>query len=130
MRVARLLLHLEGAVVAAAAIWAYAMQTDGPWWLFVALWLAPDIGLLGFLADTRVGSWTYNPLHSYVGPIALVIAGIVLDREALLAVGLIWASHVGIDRASGYGLKSSWSARQTHLQQLTAPQRDGVDFRI
>jgi len=126
MRLARLLLHAEGAAVAAAVLWAYATQTDAPWWLFVVLWLMPDIGLLGFVSNMRIGAWTYNPLHSYVGPAALVVFGIALDREVVLAVGLIWANHVGIDRAIGYGLKSTWSAKQTHLQQLTDPQRDGV----
>ena len=85
----------------------------------------PDVGLLGLLRGTRIGAATYNPLHSSVGPAALVVAGIALDGDAALAVGLIWASHVGIDRAVGYGLKSMWSAKQTHLQQLTDPQSDG-----
>ena len=125
MRLARLLLHAEGAVVAAAVIWAYATQTDASWWLFGLLWLVPDTSLLGFVANTRIGAATYNPLHSYVGPVLLVAISVATDADTALAVGLIWASHVGIDRAVGYGLKSTWSARQTHLQQLTDPQHDG-----
>lgn len=125
MSTARLLLQVEGAALAGAAIWAYATQTDASWWLFAGLWLAPDVGLLGFLANTRFGAATYNPLHSTIGPAALIVGGIALDGDAALAVGLIWASHVGIDRAVGYGLKSTWSAKQTHLQQLTDPERAG-----
>ena len=124
MRLARLLLQAEGAVVAAAVIWAYGTQTDAPWWLFVVLWLVPDVGLLGFLVNTRLGAWAYDPLHSYVGPAVLLVVGVAAEVDVALAIGLIWANHVGIDRAIGYGLKSTWSAKQTHLQQLTDPQSE------
>jgi hypothetical protein len=43
-RLPRTLLHAEGVAVAAAAIALY-FHTGYPWWLLVALALAPDYGL-------------------------------------------------------------------------------------
>jgi len=122
MRLARVLLQSEGVAVTIAAIWAYSAQTDSSWLLLFALWLVPDVGLLGFLAGTRVGAIAYNVTHSALGPLAVIGLGVGLEEERVLALGLIWATHVGVDRAVGYGLKSSWSAKHTHLQQLTDPR--------
>jgi hypothetical protein len=41
-RLPRVLLHAEGAVVAAAAVAVY-FHAGYPWWLLVALALAPDL---------------------------------------------------------------------------------------
>lgn len=128
MKFARVLLQAEGVAVTAAAVWAYAAQTDASWLLLAGLWLVPDVGLLGFLGGSRVGAAAYNVTHSALGPVAVIGLGAGMGSELVLAIGLIWTTHVGIDRAIGYGLKSSWSAKHTHLQQLTDPRRaDGED---
>jgi hypothetical protein len=51
-RLPRLLVHAEGAAVAAAAIAVY-FYADYPWWLFVALALAPDLSMVGYLGGVR-----------------------------------------------------------------------------
>ena len=66
----RPLLHLEGAAVLAVSLWAYHL-THGSWVLFAVLFLAPDLSMVGYLAGARVGSITYNVVHTYVGPLAL-----------------------------------------------------------
>jgi len=128
MGFARVLLQAEGVAVTIAAVWTYSAQTDSSWLLLVALWLVPDVGLLGFLGGTRVGAVAYNVTHSALGPLAMIGLGVAFEAELALALGLIWATHVGIDRALGYGLKSSWSAKHTHLQQLTDPR--GADGEV
>ncbi len=47
------LLRLEGAATCAAAIALYFNQS-GRWWLFLALILAPDLSMLGYLAGHRL----------------------------------------------------------------------------
>ncbi len=42
------LLRLEGLVVAAISAVLYA-RTGASWWLFAALWLLPDLSMLGYL---------------------------------------------------------------------------------
>ena len=42
------LLRLEGLAVAAVTAVLYA-RTGASWWLFAALWLMPDLSMLGYL---------------------------------------------------------------------------------
>jgi predicted MFS family arabinose efflux permease len=51
-RLPRVLLHTEGFAVAVAAIALY-FYADYPWWLLVALALAPDLSMVGYLATPR-----------------------------------------------------------------------------
>lgn len=99
-------------LVAGLAAGAGAFVLLGPWAL--ALWLLPDLALIagmsrdfagrGRLAPRAVGA--YNAVHAYPGPILLAAAGLLLS-PVLLGLGLLWISHVAIDRASGYGLRTA-----------------------
>ena len=106
----------EGAAVLAAAIIAYALL-DASWLLFAALLLLPDVGMLGYLAGTRVGAVAYNALHVYAGPAAAILVGVAGVGWAL-PVGVVWVAHVGMDRALGYGLKLPTGFRDTHLGRI------------
>ncbi|NHX35073.1 MULTISPECIES: DUF4260 domain-containing protein [Halolamina] len=119
----RTVLRLEGVAVFLAATAAY-FAVDGPLWLFLVLALAPDLSMLGYLAGDGLGSRVYNAFHAYVGPTALGAAGIGLDVPAATWVALVWAAHVGADRAAGYGLKYSTGFKHTHL---AAPDGSVVD---
>jgi Domain of unknown function (DUF4260) len=113
----RLFLRLEGVAVAAAAIVLY-VDGDHPWWLFVALILVPDLSMLGYLGGVRLGAATYNLAHTFVWPAVLLTIGVLADSETTVAIGLIWAAHVGVDRATGYGLKYRTGFKDTHLQRV------------
>jgi hypothetical protein len=110
-------LRLEGLAVVVAGAMLYA-RTGESWWLFAALLLAPDLSMIGFLANPRVGSYCYNTVHSYLLPLVLVCAGLLLGRELLVAIALIWCNHIGVDRALGYGLKYPTGFGVTHLKFL------------
>ena len=116
-RLPRLLLHAEGAAVAVAAVAAY-FEAGYAWWLLLVLALAPDLAAAGYLAGPRVGAVAYDVAHTYVWPAALVALGVVADWDGALQVGLIWATHIGIDRANGYGLKYPSGFKDTHLQRV------------
>ncbi|HET8742889.1 MAG TPA: DUF4260 domain-containing protein [Gaiella sp.] len=116
-RLPRLLLHLEGAVVAVAAIALY-FHFGYPWWLLVVLALAPDLSMLGYLAGPTAGRATYDAAHTYAAPVALAAIGIFADIDVAVQVGLIWTAHIGIDRAIGYGLKYRTGFKDTHLQRV------------
>lgn len=110
----RLVLRLEGIAVFLAATAAY-FAVDGPLWLFLVLALAPDLSMLGYLAGDRVGSRVYNVFHTYVAPIALGAAGVGLSVPPAVQVALVWAAHIGADRAVGYGLKYPTGFKHTNL---------------
>ena len=116
-RLPRLLLHAEGAAVATAAVTIYFWD-DHPWWLLLALALAPDLAALGYLAGPRVGAVAYDLAHTSVFPLALALVGVLTDARWAVAVGLVWLTHIGVDRAIGYGLKYPSGFRDTHLQRV------------
>ena len=116
-RLPRLLLRAEGIAVAAAAVALY-FYADHPWWLLVALALAPDVALLAFAAGPRIGAVAYNAAHTYLFPVALAALGVVAEADWPVRVGLIWLMHIGVDRAVGYGLKYPSGPKETHIQRV------------
>jgi hypothetical protein len=111
------LLRLEGLTVAAVTAALYA-RTGASWWLFAALWLTPDLSMLGYLAGSCRGARSYNAVHTYVVPGVLALSGLLLHVNALLPFALIWANHIGVDRLMGYGLKYADGFGFTHLGLL------------
>ena len=116
-RLPRLLLHVEGAVVAVSAVALY-LHLGYPWWLLLVLALAPDLSRVGYAAGPTVGAVAYDAAHTYAIPVALALIGVFADAELAVQVGLIWAAHIGVDRAIGYGLKYRTGFADTHLQRV------------
>lgn len=110
----RLLLRAEGAAMLAAACFAYA-QLGGGWGLFAALFLVPDVSMLGYLVNPRIGAAAYNVGHSYLSPAVLGLLGAAFAMPALLPLACIWGAHIGFDRAVGYGFKYATGFKHTHL---------------
>jgi hypothetical protein len=124
------LLRIEGAAIGAAALGAYVLLGES-YLLLAVLFLAPDLAMLGYLGGRRLGSLTYNAVHTYVGPAAMLAIGIGAGVELALPLGLIWTAHVGLDRAIGYGLKFADAPfGETHLQRLAASQPTDTDATI
>ncbi len=115
--VVRIVLRLEGLLVLVAALLAYGKLGTG-WATFAWFFLLPDISFLGYLAGPRTGAIAYNIAHSYIGPVACLVASQIFAAPLLLTVGLIWCAHVGFDRALGYGLKYSTGFKYTHLGRI------------
>ena len=111
------LLRLEGLAVLLVAAVAYAASGQS-WWLFAILFFVPDLAMAAYLAGPRAGSVLYNAAHTYVAPLALVLAGYWSGRMPVVAVALIWIAHIGFDRALGYGLKYATGFGDTHLGRI------------
>jgi len=109
-----ILLRLEGLALLAAAVWGYAL-TDASWGLFAALLFAPDLSMAGYLRGPRVGASVYNAAHTTVGPVVLAALASASGWTLGLPVALVWAAHIGLDRALGYGLKLPTGFHDTHL---------------
>lgn len=117
----RLLLRAEGLAALALAGSLYAGTGRG-WGLFAVLFLAPDLSFAAFLAGPRAGATAYNALHSYVGPVALVLLAHATAQPILLPLAYVWAAHIGFDRVLGYGLKYASSFGDTHLGRTGPPR--------
>jgi hypothetical protein len=88
------------------------------WWWFLLLLLLPDIGMLGYLVNERVGAATYNIAHHRGLAVLLYLFGIHLSLPMLQLLGIIIFSHAALDRALGYGLKYSSGFKHTHLGDI------------
>lgn len=113
----RLILRLEGFAILAAATFMYH-KLNFAWPTFFWFFLLPDLSFAGYLLGPRVGAMTYNLAHSYFGPVALTISGVVLPHSLALAAAFIWLAHIGFDRALGYGLKYAQGFNYTHLGRI------------
>jgi hypothetical protein len=118
----RTVLRLEGLALLAGAAAFYGVH-GGSWWLFAALFLAPDLSFVGYLAGPRIGALVYNMAHTTLGPAALLAAGLTLDAPWAGSIPAIWLAHIGFDRVLGYGLKYASGFGFTHLGRIgrTAP---------
>ncbi|MFK4469743.1 DUF4260 domain-containing protein [Bacillus sp. RC252] len=111
------IIHLEGVIVLIAAIYIYALN-EFSWLIFLLLLLVPDVSMLAYLINNQIGAQVYNLFHTYIVSISLILIGVFLKSDVLLMIGLIWTSHIGMDRMLGYGLKYKTSFKDTHIQKL------------
>src|SRR3990172_5440332 len=88
-----LLLRLEGLAALLTALALYH-QIGGNWLMFVLLMLAPDLAMIGYLVNARVGSLTYNVVHHYGLPLALGLGSLAGSGILGLSLALIWAAHI------------------------------------
>jgi hypothetical protein len=110
-------LRIEGAALVAGALLAFA-ATGEAWWLLPATVLLPDLTMIGYAGGPRLGSYLYNAGHSTLLPAAVAAIGWWQDSSLVLALGVIWLAHVGLDRLIGYGLKYDDDFRHTHLGRI------------
>ena len=110
----QLILCLEGFCLLAGSLWAFQVQHAG-WASFAVLFFAPDLSMLGYLVNPKIGAAAYNAARTTVvcGPLA--VYGDLSGFSVALAMGLIGLTHVGFDRLLGYGLKYPLGFGYTHL---------------
>lgn len=93
-------------------------QENFSWTWFAILFLAPDLGLLGYLINSRTGAVAYNLAHHKGIAVVIYLAGIYLAIPQLQFIGLLMFAHSSFDRIFGYGLKYSDSFHHTHLGMI------------
>lgn len=119
----RHLLRIEGVAIFGVATATYLLL-GGPAWLYLLFFFVPDLGMLGYIANSNTGSRTYNVVHTYVLP--LVLGGIVVWQAtpSVVLIAAIWMAHIGFDRALGYGLKYPTAFGDTHLSDRVITATD------
>ncbi|HZW38826.1 MAG TPA: DUF4260 domain-containing protein [Ignavibacteriaceae bacterium] len=92
---------------------------DYSWWVFPLLMFAPDISILAYAINNKIGAIIYNIFHHRGLSIALYIAGTFLGNQLIQLIGIMLFAHSTIDRILGYGLKYLDSFGSTHLGNIT-----------
>lgn len=90
-------------------------QLDFAWWVFPACLLLPDLSMIGYLANPRVGALLYNIFHHKLLAISILMVGFWMNHPPLMLVGIILFGHSAMDRIFGYGLKYNDDFKHTHL---------------
>lgn len=90
-------------------------ELDFSWWYYLVFFLAPDLSMLGYLVNTKIGAISYNFFHHKGVAIAVYIGGVLLEVQVIQFIGLILLGHASLDRIFGYGLKYYDSFNRTHL---------------
>ncbi len=94
-------------------------RLDYAWWWFPVLLLTPDLSMLGYALNPKVGAWLYNFVHHRGVALAVYVAGVLLVVPSLQLAGVILFGHSSLDRVFGYGLKYPDSFQHTHLGMLS-----------
>ncbi|HYC06721.1 MAG TPA: DUF4260 domain-containing protein [Candidatus Binatia bacterium] len=113
----RVTLRAEGLPLFVAGVAIYA-TLGGPWLAFIPLLLAPDLSVIGFARDARLGATTYNAAHNLVTGGVVLGLGLWLGLGWLAIGGSILLAHIGMDRLAGYGLKYPTTFKDTHFQHV------------
>ena len=113
----KLLLPIEGAAVLFAACILYH-RSHASWLWFALLFFTPDVFMLGYLINKRLGATVYNFGHTYIAPFVLFSALWIARARSFTWLPLIWLAHIGFDRLIGYGLKYETAFNDTHLQRV------------
>lgn len=113
------LLRIEGAATLVGSVFLYR-TVGGAWGFFFLLCLWPDLFMLGYLLNPKIGASLYNLVHTDACPLALAIYAQVASRPTMLLFALIWLAHIGLDRMLGCGLKYPTFFKDTHLQRVQA----------
>jgi hypothetical protein len=110
-------LRIEGLAVLTLALFFYS-GIGFNWAIFFIYFLLPDLSFLGYFFGKKVGAIAYNCAHSYIGPAIVFSLFLSLGGELFQIIGVIWAAHIGFDRALGYGLKYEKGFSYTHLGKI------------
>ncbi|ADB36911.1 DUF4260 domain-containing protein [Spirosoma linguale] len=100
------------------------------WWVYPALLLLPDVSMLGYLINTKVGAFSYNLLHHKAVAIAIGVAGLVLQNNELTLAGILLFGHSSMDRMIGAGLKYTTGFAHTHLSEAAAQTKPTTELKV
>ena len=87
---------------------------------YAPLFLTPDLSMLGYLANPRLGAWIYNLIHHKGLAAALYVLGSLLPASGAWLMSWRPApfGHSSFDRVLGYGLKYPDAFQNTHLGRI------------
>lgn len=111
------LVRLENGFAFGLSFYIY-MQLDFPIWLFFVLLLVPDITMIGYAINKKIGAGVYNFGHSFILPLLLALCYLYFSKDYLLLISVIWIAHIFMDRLLGFGLKYQDSFKETHIQKI------------
>lgn len=121
----KIFVTLENLVIFLFAVYMYYVFGSS-WLLFAALFLTPDISMVGYLINPKLGAYFYNVVHNYALAATLLIIAALLKLDLLAQLAFILTAHVALDRVFGFGLKYPTHFKHTHIQRLARKDNDDL----
>ncbi len=113
------LLKIEEAFAMVLGIYLSSFLPNHPsWWIYGLLFFLPDIGMLGYIVNKKVGAISYNIFHHKGVALSVYFIGLIAQSTEIQFWGLLLFSHSCFDRVFGYGLKFYTDFKHTHLGNL------------
>lgn len=108
------LLKLEEIAIFSLCVFLFN-KLNFAWWWFPSLLLLPDIGMIGYAINPKIGAFTYNLLHHRLIAAIVAFYALTYGNEYGQLLAIILFAHISFDRILGYGLKYEDSFNNTHL---------------
>ncbi|MGE7021790.1 DUF4260 domain-containing protein [Solibacillus cecembensis] len=113
----KLFIRVEYGIAFLLLLFIY-MRLDFSLWLFFILLLVPDLTMVGYAMNKKIGAVIYNFGHTLIIPFLLLIVSFSSSNELVVMFSLIWTAHILMDRCFGFGLKYEDTFKNTHLQRI------------
>ena len=109
-----LLLKLEEAAIFVLCVFLFN-QLPFEWWWFPALLLLPDIAMVGYFINPKIGAYLYNLLHHRLPAAVVACYGLLSGNTYWQLAAIMLFAHIAMDRLMGYGLKYADGFNHRHL---------------
>lgn len=90
-------------------------QLPFAWWWLPSLLLLPDISMVGYILNPKIGAYVYNLFHHRLTAAAVACYGLASGNVYWQLAAIILFAHISMDRLMGYGLKYEKGFTHTHL---------------
>lgn len=110
-------IKLEETAMLAFGIYLFLLL-DFEWWIFPVLFFVPDVSFLGYYFGNKTGAIIYNCFHHKGIALLIYLAGVLVENQVLLLIGVMLFSHSSFDRILGFGLKYKEGFKFTHLGKI------------
>ncbi len=88
------------------------------WWVWILVFLAPDISMIGYVVNNTVGAFIYNLFHHQLLAVVVWLIGLAIQQPYVQLAGLVLLGHSSLDRVMGFGLKLNKGFKFTHLNTI------------
>lgn len=94
------------------------------WSTFFIFIFAPDISMIAYLRNPKIGAIVYNFVHSYILPFIFIVIAMATNSLFAATLAAVWAIHIAADRTLGFGLKDTKGFKYTHVGKLKGKAKD------
>lgn len=110
------LLKIEEVFLFFLSIFLFA-KLEIAWWWFPVLLFTPDIGMVGYFFNNKIGAIIYDVIHHRAVSISIYVIGAMVFSQVIQLIGIILFAHSTLDRVFDFGLKYPDNFKHTHLTE-------------